>query len=136
MNAAAVIAPISSPSRNRKTFRCMDISSNTRRGYMKFVPRVIAPKLLLIFSLVLGCQTITDITRIESDKDAAISKAVKETLLKDKAVDLTSVNVKTTDGSVDLSGTVPSLDARERAIKLAWQVTGVKAVVNHLEVQK
>jgi hypothetical protein len=40
---------------------------------MKFVPRVIAPKLLLIFSLVLGCQTITEMTRVESDKDAAIS---------------------------------------------------------------
>ena len=46
-------------------------------------------------------------TRRESDKDAAISKAVKETLLKDKSVDLTDVNVRTTDGSVDLSGTVP-----------------------------
>lgn len=103
---------------------------------MKFVPRVIAPKLLLIFSLVLGCQTITEMTRVESDKDAAISKAVKETFLKDKVADLTSVNVKTTDGSVDLSGTVPSLDARERAIKLAWQVTGVQAVVNHLEIKK
>jgi BON domain len=103
---------------------------------MKFVPRVIAAKLLIIFSLVLGCQTITEMTRIESDKDAAISKAVKENFLKDKAVDLTSVNVKTTDGSVDLSGTVPSLDARARAVKLAWQVTGVQAVVNHLEVKK
>ena len=103
---------------------------------MKFVPRVIALKLLLTFSLVLGCQTITEMTRFESDKDAAISKAVKETYLKDKAVDLTSVNVKTTDGSVDLSGTVPSLDAREHAIKLAWQVTGVQAVVNHLEIKK
>jgi osmotically-inducible protein OsmY len=49
---------------------------------------------------------------------------------------LTSVNAKTTDGSVDLSGTVPSLDAREHAIKLAWQVTGVQAVVNHLEIKK
>jgi BON domain len=47
------------------------------------------------------------------------------TFLKDKAFDLTSVNVKTTDGSVDLSGTVPSLDARERAVKLAWQVRGL-----------
>jgi hyperosmotically inducible protein len=75
-------------------------------------------------------------TRIESDKDAAISKAVKENFLKDKAIDLTSVNVKTTDGSVDLSGTVPSLNAREHAIKLAWQVTGVQAVVNHLEIKK
>ncbi len=103
---------------------------------MKFVRRVIATNLLIIFSLVLGCQTITEMTRIESDKDAAISKAVKETFLKDKAVDLTSVNVKTTDGSVDLNGTVPSLDARECAVKLAWQATGVQAVVNHLEVKK
>ena len=103
---------------------------------MKFVPRVFALKLLLTFSLVLGCQTITEMTHVESDKDAAISKAVRETYLKDKAVDLTSVNVKTTDGSVDLSGTVPSLDAREHAIKLAWQVTGVQAVVNHLEIKK
>jgi osmotically-inducible protein OsmY len=103
---------------------------------MKFAPRIIAAKLLVIFSLVLGCQTITEMTRVESDKDAAISKAVKERFLKDKTVDLTDVNVKTTDGSVDLSGTVPSLDAREDAIKLAWQVTGVQAVVNHLEVKK
>ena len=103
---------------------------------MKFVPRVIAAKLLVIFSLVLGCQTITEMTRRESDKDAAISKAVKENFLKDKVVNLTSVNVKTTDGSVDLSGTVPTLEAREHAVKLAWQVTGVQAVVNHLEVKK
>jgi osmotically-inducible protein OsmY len=103
---------------------------------MKLVQRVIATNLLIIFSLVLGCQTITEMTRIESDKDAAISKAVKENFLKDKAVNLTSVNVKTTDGSVDLSGTVATLEAREHAVKLAWQVTGVQAVVNHLEVKK
>ena len=103
---------------------------------MKFVPQVIAAKLFIIFSLVLGCQTITEMTRIESDKDAAISKAVKETLLKDKAVDLTGVKVKTSDGSVDLSGTVASLEAREHAVKLAWRVAGVQAVVNHLEVKK
>jgi hypothetical protein len=63
---------------------------------MKFVPRGIAAKLSIIFSLTLGCQTITEMTRIESDKDAAISKAVKENFLKDKAVDLTGVKLKTT----------------------------------------
>jgi len=103
---------------------------------MKNVPRIIAAKLLLLFSLILGCQTIIEMTRPESDKDAAISKAVKETFLKDKAVDLTDVNVRTTDGSVVLRGTVPSLEAREHAIKLAWKVAGVQAVVNHLEVKK
>ena len=103
---------------------------------MKVVPHVIAAMLLVSFSLVLGCQMISEMTRRESDKDAAISKAVKETFLKDKAVDLTDVNVRTTDGSVELRGTVPSLEAREHAFKLAWKVTGVQAVVNHLEVKK
>ena len=116
----------------------MDISSSSRTGgkSMKFVPQVIAAKLSIIYSLVLGCQSITEMTRIESDKDAAISKAVKENFLKDKAVDLTDVNVRTTDGSVDLSGTVSSLEAREHDVKLAWRVAGVQAVVNHLEVKK
>jgi osmotically-inducible protein OsmY len=116
----------------------MDISSSSTTGgkFMKFVPRVIAANLMVIFSLTLGCQTITEMTRIESDKEAAISKAVKENLLKDKAVDLTGVKVKTADGSVDLSGTVPSLEAREHAVKLAWRVAGVQAVVNHLVVKK
>ena len=103
---------------------------------MKVVPQVIAAMLLVSFSLVLGCQMISEITHRESDKDSATSKAVKETFLKDKAVDLTDVNVRTTDGSVDLSGTVPSLEAREHAIKLAWKVAGVQAVVNRLEVKK
>jgi hypothetical protein len=80
---------------------------------MKIVPRIIAAKLLLLFSLVLGCQTISEMTRTESDKDAPISKPVKESFLKDKAVDLTGVKVKITEGLVDLSGTVPSLEARE-----------------------
>jgi hypothetical protein len=75
-------------------------------------------------------------SRCESDNDAAISKAVKQNFLKDKAVNLTDVNVKTTDASVDLSGTVPSLEAREHAFKLAWRVAGVQSVVNHLVVSK
>jgi hypothetical protein len=114
----------------------MDNPSTTGGKSMKFVRLVVVTNLMIIFSLVLGCQTITEMTRIESDKDAAISKAVKENFVKDRAVDLTKVNVKTTDGSVDLSGTVPSLEAREHAVKLAWRVAGVQAVVNHLVVKK
>jgi len=75
-------------------------------------------------------------TRIVSDKDAAISKGVRENFLKDKAVDLTDVKVKTTNGSVDLSSTVSSLEAREHAVKLAWRVAGVQTVINHLVVKK
>jgi osmotically-inducible protein OsmY len=102
---------------------------------MKFVPRATGTMLLVSFSLVMGCQMISELTHRESDKDAAISKPLKK-ILKDNAVDLTDVNVRTTDGSVELRGTVPSLEAREHAFKLAWKVTGVQAVVNHLEVKK
>jgi osmotically-inducible protein OsmY len=75
-------------------------------------------------------------TRIENPKDAALSKLVKERLLTNKAADLTRINVRSTDGEVELTGVVPSLDAREHAVKLAWQVGGVKSVLNHLEVEK
>jgi osmotically-inducible protein OsmY len=103
---------------------------------MKSGLQAIAAQLLVLFSLVVGCQTITEMTRRESDKDAAISKAIRESFLKDKAVDLTNVNVKTANGAVDLSGTVPSLEAREHAVKLAWRAAGVQSVVNHLVVKK
>jgi osmotically-inducible protein OsmY len=107
--------------------------------------RFVLAGLLLILSLVIGCQAIPhkppmesveEKPRIESPKDAFISKAVKERLLSDKTGDLTRISVHTTDGTVDLTGTVTSLDARERAVKLAWQVTGVQSVVNHLMVEK
>jgi osmotically-inducible protein OsmY len=37
---------------------------------------------------------------------------------------------------VYLTGTVASLDARQQAVKIAWNVPGVQSVVNALEVQK
>jgi hypothetical protein len=75
-------------------------------------------------------------TGVETPQDAALSKAVKERLAADKAVNLSPVIVEARTGTVYLSGRVPSLDAREQATKISWQVTGVKTVVNHLEVGK
>jgi osmotically-inducible protein OsmY len=103
---------------------------------MRLVKRIISAELLLSFSLVMGCQTISEKIRSESPKDAAVSSAVKEKLLTEKAVDLTRINVQTTDGAVELTGVVKSLEARDRAVKLAWQATGVQSVVNHLRVEK
>ena len=57
-------------------------------------------------------------------------------LLADKKVDLTGINVVSNGGTVYLSGMVQSLDARQQAIKIAWEVRGVQSVVNSLEVQK
>ena len=97
---------------------------------------------LSILPFIFSCQTmkpesITVETPIsETPQDAALSKSVRERLLTDKKVDLTDVTVVSSGGTVYLSGTVKSLDARQQAIKTAWEVHGVQSVVNRLEVEK
>ena len=90
---------------------------------------------------VLGCQTVpssvtVDIPTAETPQDEALSKSVLNRLLADKKADLTGIQVVSNNGKVYLSGTVKSLDARQQAIKIAWEVPGVQTVVNGLEVQK
>jgi osmotically-inducible protein OsmY len=77
-----------------------------------------------------------DVPTAETRQDEALSKSVLNRLLADKKADLTGIKVVSNDGKVYLSGTVKSLDAREQAIKIAWESPGVRSVVNGLEVQK
>jgi osmotically-inducible protein OsmY len=92
--------------------------------------------MLLILPAATGCQALFGKARVETPKEAAISKSVKDRLAAEKTVTLTSVEVETNSGTVYLSGTVPSLAARERALKLTWETSGVQTVVNHMEVEK
>lgn len=87
-----------------------------------------------------GCQTTLDekavaIPAVETPQDLALSKSVRDRLLADRKIDLSGVKVVSNSGTVYLSGVVKSLDARQQAIKLAWEVRGVQSVVNRLEVQ-
>jgi len=77
-----------------------------------------------------------DIPTAESPQDEALSKSVLDRLLGDKKADLTGIRVVSNNGKVYLSGTVKSLDAREQAMKIAWESPGVQTVVNGLQVQK
>ena len=72
---------------------------------------------------------------METLQDQALSKSVRDRLLADKKVDLSGIKVVSNSGTVYLSGVVNSLDARQQAIKLAWEVRGVQSVVNSLEVR-
>jgi osmotically-inducible protein OsmY len=72
----------------------------------------------------------------ETPQDEALSKSVRDRLLAFKTEDLNSVNVVSNSGTVYLTGTVTSLDARQQTVKIAWTVPGVQSVVNALEVQK
>jgi hyperosmotically inducible periplasmic protein len=96
---------------------------------------------LSIVPFVSGCQMMkseatVQIPTTETPQDEALSKSVRNKLLADKKVDLTGVEVVSSGGTVYLSGTVDSLDARQQAIKIAWDAPGVQSVVNSLVVQK
>jgi osmotically-inducible protein OsmY len=88
-----------------------------------------------------GCQTMGSTIKVqvptaESLQDQVLSKSVRDRLLKDKRSDLTGIAVVSKSGTVYLTGVVNSLDARQQAIKIAWDVPGVQSVVNSLDVQK
>ncbi|HMF48106.1 MAG TPA: BON domain-containing protein [Candidatus Saccharimonadales bacterium] len=108
---------------------------------MKNPEKYLLATTLLILPLGLGCQTsrndaiTVEIPTVETAQDAALSKSVQDQLRADKKVDLTGIKVISSNGTVYLNGTVKSLDARQQAIKIAWEVRGVQSVVSRLEVQ-
>ena len=104
-------------------------------------PRTLLPVVFLALISVFGCQMVpssatVDIPTAETPQDEALSKSVLSRLLADKKADLGGIRVVSNNGKVYLSGTVKSLDARQQAIKIAWETPGVQSVVNGLEVQK
>src|SRR5918999_4552462 len=94
---------------------------------------------LSILPFVFGCRMMrseatVEIPTAETPQDEALSKSVRDRLLANKKVDLTGVKVVSSGGTVYLSGMVNSLDARQRAVKIAWDAPGVQSVVNSLVV--
>jgi osmotically-inducible protein OsmY len=108
---------------------------------MKIAGQLTLTAVMPTLLFVSGCQMMrsegsVQLPTTQSPQDEALSKSVRDRLLKDKKVDLTGVNVVSSGGTVYLSGTVTSLDARQQAIKIAWDTPGVQSVVNSLVVQK
>ncbi len=66
--------------------------------------------------------------------DDAIYDQVRLKLAGDRDVGGGAINVKVTQGAVELSGTVKTESVRSKAEKLTKKVKGVKAVVNQLKV--
>jgi hypothetical protein len=66
--------------------------------------------------------------------DAAIVAEVKARLAAEKLSNLVRIDVKSQAGVVTLGGTVDSAERRARAAQIAAGVTGVKTVVNAIEV--
>jgi len=72
----------------------------------------------------------------EAVDDSVVTAKVKARLIDDELTKASQINVETFKGTVQLSGSVDSEEARSRASELAKNVGGVKSVKNSLQIRK
>ena len=68
-------------------------------------------------------------------EDSAITSKIKSRYAADSVVSVFNIGVRTYQGTVTLSGTVGSIVARDRAIWLARETDGVRAVNNQILIE-
>jgi hyperosmotically inducible periplasmic protein len=68
-------------------------------------------------------------------EDTAITAKIKADILSDPLLEVSQINVITTNGVVTLSGVVDSQQSIDRAIKIARSIKDVKSVENGLVVK-
>ena len=83
---------------------------------------------------VVSCKALTGETAGQNVDDAAITASVKSKLAAERLATLTRINVNTQRGTVYLNGSVDNSQLKSRAEQLASQVSGVRKVVNNLQV--
>jgi hyperosmotically inducible protein len=92
--------------------------------------------LVLLAALTAGCESMTGKSAGRNIDDATITSSVKAKLVADKAANLTRVDVDTNNGVVSLNGVVATPEQKLRAEQLAMEASGVRRVVNNLQVEK
>ena len=92
---------------------------------------------LLCAAMVVGCpgDRMSQSTT-EAVDDSLIANKVTLALYSDKEVHGRGIRVESAQGVVELTGVVASTAEAQRAVHIAQQVKGVKAVHNRLKVQK
>jgi osmotically-inducible protein OsmY len=88
--------------------------------------------LLVVFTALSACTTTQ--SPGEQIDDSGIHAAVKTKLTADRFSNLVNVDVNVTNGVVTLAGEVPNAKVKSEAESEARSVSGVKRVVNNLQV--
>ncbi len=91
--------------------------------------------LTLLVAVTAGCTAMTGKSAGENVDDATITAQVKTKLAAEKLATLTKVDVDTNKGTVYLTGNVENPAIKARATEIARAVSGVREVVNNLNVQ-
>jgi hyperosmotically inducible periplasmic protein len=97
---------------------------------------VIIAGLAVVLGLGVGCRSTTGESLGRNIDDTTITTEVKSKLTAEKASNLTRVSVKTVNGTVSLTGNVPTSADRTRAEEITRTVSGVQKVTNNLQTDK
>ncbi|AEN63333.1 transport-associated protein [Enterobacter soli] len=146
MDDSAITAKVKAALVDDKNIKSTDISVKTERSVVMlsgFVEsQTQAEQAVSVAKGVEGVTSVSDKLHVRDSKngsmkgyagDAATTSEIKAKLLADDVVPSRKVKVETTDGVVQLSGTVDSPAQVERAEAIAKAVDGVKSVKNDLK---
>jgi hyperosmotically inducible protein len=131
-----------------EAIKSTDISVETHQGVVTLSGFVTsqdqAEKAVALVQKVEGVKSVSDKLHVKDSKsqsmkgyagDAATTSEIKAKLLADDIVPSRKVKVETTDGVVQLSGTVENKAQSDRAEGIAKAIEGVKSVKNDLTVK-
>ena len=148
MDDSAITAKVKAALVDHKDIKSTDISVKTEKKVVTlsgFVESQAQAELAVTTAKgVEGVASVSDKLHVRDSKsttakgyagDAATTSEIKAKLLADSTVPSRKVKVETTDGVVQLSGTVDSQAQIQRAESIAKAVDGVKSVKNDLKAK-
>jgi len=149
MDDSAITAKVKAALVDHESIKSTDISVKTDKSVVTlsgFVEsQAQAEEAVKVTKQVEGVKSVSDKLHVRDGKtssvkgyagDTATTSEIKAKLLADDIVPARKVKVETTDGVVQLTGTVDSQAQIERAESISKAVDGVKSVKNDLKVNK
>lgn len=148
MDDSTITAKVKAALVDHESIKSTDISVKTDQkvvtlsGFVESQAQ--AEEAVKVAKAVEGVTSVSDKLHVRDSKetsvkgyagDTAITSEVKAKLLADDIVPSRKVKVETTDGVVQLSGTVDSQAQSDRAESIAKAIDGVKSVKNDLKTQ-
>ncbi|MDU2938231.1 molecular chaperone OsmY [Superficieibacter sp. 1612_C1] len=148
MDDSAITAKVKAALVDHETIKSTDISVKTEKkvvtlsGFVESQAQ--AEEAVKVTKQVEGVSSVSDKLHVRDSKsqgvkgyagDTATTSEIKAKLLADDIVPARKVKVETTDGVVQLSGTVDSQAQIDRAESVAKAVDGVKSVKNDLKAK-
>ena len=92
-------------------------------------------KAWLFIILFAGGLILTGHAKENKMNDVTIGDAIEDELMFDRVVNLNNIDIKVTDGILELTGSVDNILAKEHTTRVAQTVKGVRSVINRIEVK-